>query len=121
MGTAAKTTEVRAGPLHVTVAQTSSICTLSLRGELDLSNVEAVGGLLSEFEAGDGEVIVLDLVELEFIDSTGIALLIDAHRRLEADARLLRIVPSRATAVRRIFTITGLDEKLPFVSDRPSA
>jgi anti-anti-sigma factor len=122
VGTAANTTELRHGPLRATVTRLGPTSTIALRGELDLSNVELVSRLLDEFEAGAGETIVLDLEQLDFIDSSGIAMLLNAHLRLDTAAPgRLRIVPSRAGSVLRMFRLTGLDERLPFVSDGPPA
>ena len=118
MGTAANTTELRHGPLGATVTRIGPISTIALRGELDLSNVEVVSRLLDEFETAGDETIVVDLEQLEFIDSSGIAMLVNAHLQLDISGPgRLRIVPSRAAAVARMFRLTGLDERLPFVSD----
>ena len=122
MGTVARTTEVRNGPLRAAVAEIGSVCTISLSGELDHSSVETLKKLLVEFEAGASETIVFDLDGLDFVDSAGIAVLLDAHLRLEGGGvRQMRIVPSSDASVRRIFTITGLDDRLPFVSGGPPA
>jgi anti-anti-sigma factor len=90
--------------------------TIALSGELDISNAATLASALERVEAEEPATITIDMSELEFIDSTGIALLVSAHRRLDADDDLerLRLVPSRATAVRRVMQVTGLDRGLPF-------
>lgn len=110
--------KINAGPLTLTVTEVGSTRGVAAEGELDLSNVTALARLLDELEQEGAEAIVLDLEALEFIDSTGLALLLRSHQRLNRDGGTrLRLVASRATAVRRVFAVTGLDESLPFVAD----
>lgn len=116
METQASKREVRDGLLVLKATQDGSVCTLALAGELDLANAESVTRQLERLESADVQVEI-DLSELEFIDSTGIAILVAAHHRLDGDGRL-RIVPSRAYAVQRVMAVTGLDRELPFT---PSA
>ena len=52
--------------------------------------------------------------ELEFIDSTGIALLVATLGRNEDETRI-RFVPSASPAVTRVLELTGLAERLPLV------
>jgi anti-sigma B factor antagonist len=82
---------------------------LALHGELDLSNAKTVEAALAEaFETG--KKIVIDLGQLEFLDSTGIALLVGALGR--RDAERLSFIASRAAAVRRLLNQTGLDRRM---------
>lgn len=106
--------EVQDGTLTLRVAEKGSACTLVLAGELDLANAKSLAAALEQAEsAGDGP-LTIDLSELEFIDSTGIAVLVAAYRRLDGSARLC-LIPSRASAVRRVMSLTGLDTELPFL------
>jgi anti-anti-sigma factor len=82
-----------------------------MRGELDLSN--ACTAELQLEEALRSELpILVDLSKLEFLDSTGIALLITALGR--PDARRLSFLPSETAGVRRVLRLTGLEERLPY-------
>ena len=60
--------------------------------------------------------LVLDLHALKFLDSTGLRLIISAHSRARRAGRRLRIVPGNA-AVRRIFHLTGVGERLDIMDD----
>src|SRR5215475_5099382 len=55
---------------------------LSLAGELDLYNAEEVRGALLEACAGEPAVLVVDLEEVRFIDSTALGVLIEARSRM---------------------------------------
>jgi anti-sigma B factor antagonist len=107
--TQAREREVQDGTLTLRVSEESSMCTLALAGELDLANAARVSAELERLETS-GVPVRIDLSELEFIDSTGIAILVAAHKRLE---NRLQVVPSPAPVVRRVLDITGLGAKLP--------
>lgn len=82
---------------------------LALRGELDLSNAKTAKAALTAAFASDKKVVV-DLAQLEFLDSTGIALLVDALQR--HDAERLSFLPSNSGGVRRLLELTGLDKRM---------
>jgi anti-sigma B factor antagonist len=82
---------------------------LALRGELDLSNAKTAESALSEAFASDKQILV-DLGRLEFLDSTGIALLVAALQR--HDAERLSFLPSKSSGVRRLLNMTGLDKRM---------
>lgn len=110
------TADLRDGPLALSVTTIGATRSVTLTGELDLANVRTLQSLLDEFERDGAEVIVLDLEALEFIDSTGMALLVNGHKRLNGKGEgCLRLIPARADGVRRVLAATGLDATLPFV------
>lgn len=77
-----------------------------LSGELDLSNVDHLVTALSP-EVRDGNHLVIDCTELEFVDSTGMAALLQICKGLGVSGRLtLRSVPS---PVAKAAHILGLD------------
>jgi anti-sigma B factor antagonist len=104
------TREIQDGALTLRASEDDSICTLALAGELDMSNAPAFSGELQRLEAS-GTALRIDLSELEFIDSTGIAILVGVHHRL---GDRLSLVRSPAQAVERVLSVTGLDQGLPF-------
>lgn len=65
---------------------------------------------------GGTDTLVLDLRKLKFLDSTGLRLIWSAHSRAKRCGRRLRIVPG-SDAVRRIFRLTGMQERLDIVED----
>lgn len=91
---------------------------LSLTGELDLSNAKALEDALTEAFASDKRILV-DLGRLEFLDSTGIALLVAALGR--PDAERLSFLPSESSGVRRLLSLTGLDKRMPLSTTSESA
>jgi anti-sigma B factor antagonist len=105
--------EVRDGMLSVRVSDAGPDVTVAAAGEMDMANAGTLAAELERVEAEGAESITIDISELEFIDSTGIAILVAAHQRLNADATRLRIVPSRASGVQRVMEVTGLAKELP--------
>jgi anti-sigma B factor antagonist len=88
--------------------------TLSLTGVLDFASAETLTVEIAKSPVTEGGSLTIDLTELEFIDSTGIALLVSVFRHFNAEDRGFKLVPSRADAVRRVMEITGLDRTFPF-------
>ncbi len=112
--------EVRCGALTLSSKSVGSTHTIALAGELDLANVGVFQALLGEARAAGATAIVVDLEALTFIDSSGLAALVYAHRDLNEHgdaASCLRVVASPALGVRRVIEMTGLDTRLPFLSD----
>jgi anti-sigma B factor antagonist len=88
--------------------------TISPSGELDLATAPGLEAELLRVEATDAETIVLDLSGLDFIDSTGIRLVVMADARSRADSDRLSLVrPS--DGVFRVFVICGMADRLPFI------
>ena len=85
-----------------------------LAGELDLEGAERVNQELLRAEATDARRIVLDLSNLEFIDSSGIRLILAADARSRSDGDRLVLVRG-PRPVHRVFELTGVAERLTFV------
>lgn len=107
--------ELHDGTLTVRVEADAGARTLALAGELDMANASTLSGELERAEGEGAGSIVVDLRELEFIDSTGIAILVAAHHRLNGETVRIRLVRSASTEVQRVMGITGLDREMPFV------
>jgi anti-sigma B factor antagonist len=107
--------DIRIGRLAMRSESTDGSHLIALSGELDMASCPALESELRRAEADGSERIVVDLRGLEFIDSTGIALLVDAARRSKQDSDRLRLVPSLSDDVRRLIELCGLDHSLPFV------
>jgi anti-sigma B factor antagonist len=80
---------------------------VSLAGELDLYNAEEVRSALLEACAGEPDVLVVDLGEVTFIDSTALGVLIEAHSRM-AERQGFRLA-GPGIETRRALEVSGLD------------
>jgi len=85
---------------------------VSLLGELDIAGAPGLEQELLRVEASDAPAIVIDLGELEFIDSTGIRMLLMAADRCQGPRRLT--ILRGPQQVHRVFEMTDLVKRLPF-------
>jgi anti-anti-sigma factor len=94
---------------------------LTLRGELDLATAPELEQLVNELLDG-GQEVVVDLRALEFMDSSGIRVLVAAHARAgRSGTRLFVVRPASGTAVAKIVEVSGLDGELNIVDDPAQA
>jgi len=105
---------VEARTLVIRVGQAEDACLLRLSGELDDASAPALERELDRAESGVGATLVLDLSELEFIDSTGIALLVEAARRASEGGFELKALRGSGQ-VERVLELTGVAELLDFL------
>jgi anti-anti-sigma factor len=101
-------------PLYMRARIANGIANVAISGELDLSNAAKLDAVLGEVErVEDVELIWLDMRGLEFIDSTGAAVLCDAIDRARGNSDRLRLTGTPSPAVRRLLELTGIAERLP--------
>jgi anti-sigma B factor antagonist len=93
---------------------------IALRGELDLAHAYTFDEELHRIEDARPSCIVIDLRELEFLDSCGLARLLAAKRRARKAGHRLLIVRGPAS-IQRIFALSAVDETFEMVSDIPLA
>ena len=90
---------------------------LSLQGELDLATAPEFEQLINEC-VDEGREVVVDLRRLEFMDSSGIRVLVAAHARAGRTGAKVHIVrPEAASPVAKIVEVSGLDTELNIVDD----
>ena len=105
--------------LEVTTEDSAGQVTISLKGELDLSSVGKVQEELRRVEAEGPPLLILDLSNLTFLDSTGLRAVVTADERARDDGRRFVVVRG-PDAVQRVFAITRLEERLEMVDDASS-
>ena len=81
-----------------------------LGGELDLYNAEEIRNALVGAIDGGASRIVVDMADVDFVDSTALGVLIEARSKLGHDGVLLA-APQLET--RRTLEVSGLDRHLP--------
>lgn len=107
--------------LAVELTQHDDAVRVALEGELDLSSVLTLDEELRRIEEEAAPpVLVLDLRRLKFVDSTGLRLILSAHGRAVRRGGRLSIVEG-SDAVRRIFRLTGVVERLNVFDDITAA
>jgi anti-sigma B factor antagonist len=102
-------------PGHLTIRRTADAqgVVLALHGELDLGSAPALAQALAEIENSSLRGLVIDLSGLEFMDSTGLALIVGAHRDARESGRRLRFRRG-SRQVQRLLEMTGIIDQLSF-------
>jgi anti-anti-sigma factor len=77
-----------------------------LTGEIDMSSVGTLAHALAALQR-TAPSLVVDLADVTFLDSTGIAVLVIAHRRAVCAGKTLTVVNAQG-GVRRVLDITGV-------------
>ena len=93
---------------------------VELSGELDISSASSVESRLMELEKCTPARLILDLTRVNFIDSTGLSMIINADGRARKDGRSLMIVSGEGVP-RRILRTVGLEDRLDVRTELPEA
>ncbi len=80
---------------------------VTLRGELDSSNAPSLTTALAPITAQQPPRLIFDLTDLSFMDSAGIAVLINTAAKTSLSLR------NPSPIIRRVLQATGLAEVLP--------
>lgn len=97
------------GLLRIAVEELSSGTVVVADGELDLATAPQLERRLGELSGR----LVLDLRRLDFIDSTGLRLLLRTEERSRRDGLDLRLAPG--PAAQRLIELTGLSGHFAYV------
>lgn len=92
-----------------------------VRGEVDMSNVDALEAQIARAVPNTAYGLVLDLSETAYLDSQGIRLLLSLRGALARHGQQLRVVAGREAPVRRLLEIVRLDRELAIDHDREAA
>jgi anti-sigma B factor antagonist len=107
-------------PLAVERSSTEGVELLLVEGELDIATAPRLISVLNRAVQEALRSLVVDLSDVDFMDSTGLALLINAHRRLTRRSKGFAVVCPPGP-LRRVFAVTDMVETLQVVPDRDSA
>jgi anti-sigma B factor antagonist len=87
---------------------------ITVSGELDLASSPALQEELDRVSSSESQLVIIDLRELDFMDSTGLSVLVRAHQRAEEQGRRLAIVKG-PQQVQRLLSLTGVAERMTLV------
>jgi anti-sigma B factor antagonist len=87
---------------------------LALNGELDLLSAPALERSMDELARSDGDLIVVDLRGLDFMDSTGLHVLVRAQQDAHESGRRFALIRGR-DQVQRLFDLTGVNDGFTIV------
>jgi anti-anti-sigma factor len=90
-----------------------TICLVRVHGEIDLSNAQEVSSAIGNAMGQEARWLVVDLSDITYLDSSGVALLLRLAERLHTRRRQLHLVVPRGSPVRRVLVFTGLPRVIP--------
>ena len=100
----------------VTMSPTGRVATAAPYGDLDVATAPALREALLEACRSTAALVVLDLRQVRFADSTAIGVMLSAHKRLESQGCrfiAVNIPPVLATALRALGLVGLLDVWTP--------
>src|SRR3954452_13886507 len=100
-------------PFSIEESRRDGTTVLTLHGELDLAYADDLTARLEDLR-DRGEPVILDLDQLEFIDSSGLRVLLKATQDSENGAWRFRVTRG-SEAVVRLLRAAGLEGRLPTV------
>ena len=84
-------------------------------GSLDMATVAVLRAEIDELREAGFRHLILDLRRLDFMDSTGLRLMLAVHAEAGRDGCSIALVPG-PRAVQQVFELTGTHTVLPFVA-----
>jgi anti-anti-sigma factor len=96
----------------IAVEQREGVVVVRPKGDLDIATTPLLDEILRDL-ASRGSSAVLDLAEVEFIDSSGLQAILSAHATSQRDGFGLTMLPG-PPPVMKVFELAGVTERLPF-------
>jgi anti-anti-sigma factor len=100
---------------RVEVQRQGRAAVIAVTGELDLATGPALEAELHDISPSDTELVVVDLRKLEFMDSTGLSIIVRAHQRLTGEGCELGLVRG-SPQVQRLLDLTGVADRIALVA-----
>jgi anti-sigma B factor antagonist len=107
-------------PVRVSTQEGEKSIRVSVAGELDIATAPRIEEALVAAEEKGPSLILLDLRELEFMDSTGLRTILSADSRAREAGRRLVVVQGDEN-VKRVFEVTRLYDRVEIVDDPAEA
>lgn len=99
---------------QVEVRRNGAAAVVAVSGELDLASGPELEAELDQLSGPDIQLVVIDLRKLDFMDSTGLSILVRAHQRLAGEGTEMGLVKG-SQQVQRLLDLTGVAERLRLV------
>jgi anti-sigma B factor antagonist len=94
----------------------SDAALIAVSGELDIASAPELEQAFDQIRPESTKLVIVDLRELDFMDSTGLSIIVRAHQRLaESDCELTLI--KGQPQVQRLLDLTGVADRLRLVAE----
>jgi anti-anti-sigma factor len=92
-------------------------CVITVSGELDIEHAPRLASLAqAAMTSPSWDILIIDLTEVPFLDSTGLGALLDLHEAVIRAGRTVRLRGVQKQ-VRKVIEITGLTQALLVPTD----
>ncbi|CAN5640397.1 anti-sigma factor antagonist [soil metagenome] len=95
--------------LDISTTEEGRTLTLAGHGELDYATLDTLTTELDKASREDVDDVIVDLRRVTYIDSSGLGVLVGAHRRLKGEGRSLVLRVADPEMI-KLLAITGLDQ-----------
>lgn len=100
--------------LTVTSRQEGASTVISVSGEIDVYTAPSLRERLNELVASGKYDLIVDMEGVEFLDSTGLGVLVGGLKRVRSHEGALRLVCAQEKIL-KVFRITGLTKVFPIL------
>jgi len=107
--------------VKIVESEDDGVVVVRLTGELDISGAEPAGKRITEAVPSSARGLVIDMSELDFIDSSGVSMLFALARRVSSRRQELRVVAPEGNPVARVLDIVEFERAAPVHPDLDSA
>jgi anti-sigma B factor antagonist len=105
---------------EATESRESGVPVLNVRGEIDVSTAPELHGLLADVVSHGPQLVIVNLTDVSFIDSTGLGVLVEAVRDVRGGGGDLRLVVTQPQII-KVLELTGLDKVFDVLPDTAGA
>jgi anti-sigma B factor antagonist len=112
---------VNEGLVELAIERRGDVVVARLTGELDIAGASGTGERIGQAVSNDARGLVVDMSDLEFIDSSGVAMLFGLVRRLSSRRQELRVIAPEGRPVARVLEIVEFDRAAPISADVQTA
>ncbi len=105
---------------EATTDEEQAVPVLRVRGEIDVASAPELHAWLCDLVGQGSEIVLVDMSEVSFIDSTGLGVLVGAETEMRQDGRQLQLRVAQPQIL-RLLELTGLDETFTVLSGTDDA
>lgn len=95
--------------LHTHIGEAGGLPVIELEGEIDLSTSPVFKEKVYEIIDSGKNSIIVDLNGLDFMDSTGLGVLVGALKKTRMEGGDIKLICDKSNII-KVFTLTGLDK-----------
>ena len=107
--------------VELEIEERGEVVIARLSGELDIAGAQGIGERIHDAVPTSARALVIDFSSLDFIDSSGIAMLFGLARKLGSRRQQLRVVATSGKPVARVLDIVEFERAAPLLTDVDTA